>query len=194
MRTISTLAWICLLVVVVEPAIGQSGDSKPTSAEEFHWRFQRLLVPANRPEDWPRDKHEHYLPMPAEEFEQRLAQLRGQPATVPQNAESQLVQAEYTAQWSDGNLVDGRAVWEFQHKGSQRDVVVLGDCRLPLADARWQSKSGNPTVEDDRKSAAEDSAPLWETITWADWRPSSIAQAPSRHVGRCAASANPVAS
>src|SRR5262245_1169755 len=56
-------------------------------------RFQRVMVPADRPEDWPRDKHDRYLPMPADEFERRVAQLRDRAPSVTEPVKTQLIRA-----------------------------------------------------------------------------------------------------
>ncbi len=55
-------------------ADNNAGAGAPSSGP--NWHIQRLLVPAERPEDWPRDKTQRYLPMPADEFEARVAELR----------------------------------------------------------------------------------------------------------------------
>src|SRR5262245_14688520 len=100
-------------------------------------RFQRVMVPVDRPEDWPREKKERYLPMPAAEFERRLAPLHDQTPSAAEPAAAQLVRAEYRARLTGDDLVEGDAVWQFEHRGSEQVSVTLTDCRLPLSDFQW---------------------------------------------------------
>ncbi|HEY2881234.1 MAG TPA: hypothetical protein VGJ15_02345, partial [Pirellulales bacterium] len=124
---------------------GKSGES-PSPA----WRFQRLLVPAEHPESWPREKADRYLPMPSEEFDRQVAQLRGDTNVGASNSGAQLVHAEYSAQLTSRNTLEGDANWQFARSGTEKkadkSVVVLNGCELPLDDFQWvdeASTSGN---------------------------------------------------
>src|SRR5262249_57130937 len=75
------LAWVMALAAGSgaagdESSAGQSGQASPL-------RFQRIMVPADRPDDWPREKGVRYVPMAAGEFERRIVQLAGSGAPTP---------------------------------------------------------------------------------------------------------------
>src|SRR5262245_401950 len=106
-------------------ALADSPSGK-TSQIETPLRFQRVMVPYDRPEEWPRNKDERYLPMSVDEFERRIAQLGG-PLRKSEPGAAQFVRAEYRARLTGDDLVDGEAVWEFHHRGSQRAIVILED-------------------------------------------------------------------
>jgi hypothetical protein len=142
------VAWIVLAWVMTpfagadaagdESSAGQSGQ---TSA----LRFQRIIVPADRPEDWPREKDIRYVPMPAGEFERRIVQLAG--GAAQSASRSQLIRAEYAARLQENALVAGEATWEFTHEGNEPETVDLGQCGLPLADFQWIARpAGSPTA------------------------------------------------
>ena len=106
------------------------------------WRYQRLLVPADHPEDWPRNPSEHFLPMPAEEFEQRLGQLH--PSNLNRTSgPAELVQANYFAELDGDRALRGKLVWKFTHHGEAAITLPLGDCRLSLADLKWIDNSSS---------------------------------------------------
>ncbi len=99
-------------------------------------RIQRVMVPEDRPEDWPRSANQHYLPMIAEEFERRLAIVNGQSAPGSEPSKAQLTEAQYTAEL-DGEHLIGRAAWKFEQKQNQPAVVFLQGCQLAIADPGW---------------------------------------------------------
>jgi hypothetical protein len=147
-------AWIVLACVIAASSSSGAGDAGAgeqseqviTSStasgrtERESIRYQRIMVPVDRPEDWPREKGVRYLPMPAGEFDRRIRQL-GDAGSAPQSAaRSQFIRAEYSARLRGDAFVDGEAKWEFKHSG-QPEVLVLGQCQLPLSDFQWTSSS-----------------------------------------------------
>ncbi|HTQ40496.1 MAG TPA: hypothetical protein VMJ32_15835, partial [Pirellulales bacterium] len=132
-----------LLLLFVALLLGRIASTKsaepdtatPISHPDAPWQFQRLLVPADRPEDWPRDKSQRYLPISADEFESRLAQLRNA-ARPPQPQPSPLIRATYSAALLGENSLAGELTWEFDHPSPQT-ATLLGNCQLALDDFRW---------------------------------------------------------
>jgi hypothetical protein len=120
-------------------------------------RFQRVLVPADRPEDWPRQKGARYLPMPTGEFDRRTRQL-GSGLPTGQTARSHLIRAEYSARLQGDALVDGVARWEFTHTG-EPEVLVLGHCELPLSDFQWKLDSSPNGVSIGQDQAGRSAPP-----------------------------------
>src|SRR5262249_22162286 len=139
-RACHIAAWIVLaLVIVLAAGTGAASDESSGQSEQTRsLRFQRIMVPADRPEDWPREKGGRYGPMDAGEFERRIVQLAG--STEQTAAHSQLVRAQYSARLQEDALVAGEASWEFTHEGNQPETVDLGLCGLPLADFQWVSR------------------------------------------------------
>jgi hypothetical protein len=115
--------------------------AEPEPQQAAMWRVQRVFVPADHPEEWPRETAQHYLAMPADEFESRLAQLRNSTASAQPPA-AQLLRANYTAEFT-GHDLRGELTWEFEHRADQRTTVRLGDCKLPLDELRWVTGSAS---------------------------------------------------
>ncbi len=129
-------------------ADNNAGAGAPSSGPS--WHIQRLLVPAEQPEDWPRDKTQRYLPMPADEFEARVAELRKPSSQSAEVAAARLVSAEYSATLAGTNLVDGEALWQFESHGKEKSVVLLDDCQLAITDPRWADSTQRPVLGNDQ--------------------------------------------
>ena len=137
------------------PIASQARDSSSGTATDTR-RYQRLLVPADHPEDWPRDLSEHYLPIPAEEFEARIARLR-QASLNRTPGPVELVQASYSAELDAGRTLRGTLDWKFTRQGEAPITLPLGDCRLSLANFKWIE--GSPSTSEKSAQPAESSLP-----------------------------------
>jgi hypothetical protein len=131
-----------LTITIVLCGIANSQNSpQPTqqsaSNNSTFFHFQRLLVPADRPEDWPRDPKVHYLPMTVGEFDERIRQLRDGLASPVLPTTAQLVQASYVAELHDDNILRGRLEWKLENHGAATGLVLLGDSRFSLSDFDW---------------------------------------------------------
>ncbi len=94
------------------------------------------MVPADRPEQWPRIPGERYLPIAAEEFEQRLALLLGEPLGPDGSNTARLAHASYTAELVGADLL-GQAVWTFDQTAGKSSIVILDGCKLSLTEVKW---------------------------------------------------------
>jgi len=142
MRKIAYSTWFglaisCLMCGIAAGQTSSQSTEKVPTEDSAIWRFQRLLVPADHPEDWPHDASQHYLPMSADEFEQRIAQLRPGVAIPAPPTETQLIRAIYTAELADDKMLVGKLEWTFEHRGSAPDTLALGDCQISLTDLSW---------------------------------------------------------
>ncbi|HEY2759336.1 MAG TPA: hypothetical protein VGI75_01295, partial [Pirellulales bacterium] len=111
-------------------------------------RYRRVLVPADRPEDWPRDSAEHYLSVPIRDFNERISQIDNGGGRTP-NGIAPLMRATYWARVDRDELVDGRLEWEFGHRGTKQEVVVLGKCGFALSDLQWTDAAEEAVVGND---------------------------------------------
>jgi hypothetical protein len=112
-----SISAVALAVVVVALPARAADEQIPQAPLKETLRFQRVLVPADKPDEWPRDKSQGYLPMPADEFERRVHQLAEQAAGAPKVPPARLVKAEYSAELIDDDLAAGTATWHFEHHG-----------------------------------------------------------------------------
>ena len=79
----------CSLVVAMS-ALAFAGDDRQTSAS---LRFRRVLIPAARLADWPREPGVEFVPVPAAEFERLLK--RAGAGDVAQPPAARVAKAEY---------------------------------------------------------------------------------------------------
>src|SRR4051794_23156780 len=105
-----SIALGALWVAVAFAAEQDSAKNPDAHSDISTLRFQRVIVPADRPEDWPRKPDQRYLPMPGQEFEKRLAFLRGVAGGNEQLKSARLVQADYRASLIGTNLI-GQLEW-----------------------------------------------------------------------------------
>src|SRR4051812_34343851 len=103
--TVVSFALGALLVAAAFAAEQDSANRPDAQSDSSPLRFQRVIVPADRPEDWPRKPDERYLPTPGQEFEKRLAFLRGEAGGNQQLKSARLVQADYRASLIGTDLV-----------------------------------------------------------------------------------------
>ncbi len=157
MRIIVYRSCLGFLIAVLLSGVARSQNStRPiepkTTDDSAILRFQRLLVPADRPEDWPRDPAAHYLPMPADEFDRRIRQLRDGLVSPAFPTTAQLVRASYVADLSDDSL-HGRLEWKFEQQGSTPGIVPLGDCQFALSNFAWISDQASQHATPEQSSA-----------------------------------------
>ncbi|HLA85107.1 MAG TPA: hypothetical protein VJL29_09955, partial [Thermoguttaceae bacterium] len=103
--------------------------------------FQRIYVPADRPESWPRGAG-RYLPMASAEFE-RL--LQGAGKTV-ESSSPRITRAEYRASPADDGLLAGSASFEIVASADRRVFLALGTPRLAVKNARWRDPRKTTTL------------------------------------------------
>ncbi len=156
-RTCLGFAIGILLSGIARPQNSVQPIEQTTANDSTILRFQRLLVPADRPEDWPRDPAEHYLPMAAKEFDGRIRQLRDGLASPALPTTAQLVRASYAAELQNDNLLHGRLEWKFEQHGGAPGFVSLGDCRFALSSFDWTSdRTSSPHATPEESSAQKD--------------------------------------
>ncbi|MCL6501187.1 MAG: hypothetical protein K6T86_00790 [Pirellulales bacterium] len=108
-------------------------------------RFRRLFAPADRPELWPRDS-DRYVPMEAAEFEELVELLRGVPPGMPDLGRARLVHAEYEGRLVEPDLLQGRAILQFEHDGGEPVLARLDGWEICLASAAWEEIDGPPAL------------------------------------------------
>ena len=131
-------------------------EERPAKTVEKPLRIERRLVPAGRPEDWPREANQPYLPIAAEEFERRLAALdRESSAKTSTPHPASLMSGEYHAELTDGDDLRGDAVWEFELRNPPRALVPLEGCQLAIGECHWLAApdSADATAKDNRRRA-----------------------------------------
>jgi hypothetical protein len=151
MRFIQRNLWAMLAVTAVaalaSPALYADGDvsQTPTTAG---LRFQRVLVPSSKPEEWPRGKGTRYIPMQAAEFESRVGLLSGA-TTASEERSAWLASAKYTASLEKGCL-SGTVEWNFESKSSGPTIVMLDGCAMSLHEPQFlplgNSGSAKPAI------------------------------------------------
>ena len=110
-------------------------DDHPAKTVEKPLRIERRLVPAGRPEDWPRDANQPYLPIAAEEFERRLAALNGESSaetSTPRPAS--LTSGEYHAELTRRRRSARRCRLGIRTSQSTEGACAAG--RLPIGNRR----------------------------------------------------------
>src|SRR5262245_62771103 len=113
MNLARTLARVVALAAVVATPLVALSQTSSDSIQSDLLRFQRVVVPAHEPESWPRRDGERYLPMKGEEFDARVAQLRGDSAAVAES-ETALLRASYTVESLNGDTISGHLEWDFK--------------------------------------------------------------------------------
>jgi hypothetical protein len=145
---VSHIAWAALLSVVAPSVL--SAEERTGDHAVDDWRIQRIYVPADKPEEWPREKTQRYLSMPAEDFERHLEAVRnGNRAN--DSATPQLAAADYTAVLSGDCLVQGEARLQLELRGTAPSVAILEDSNLPISDPLWLEGKKPAIVGNDSK-------------------------------------------
>ncbi len=147
-RVVASALVLALAISAVRAFAAAEGTPKDREAQAVNWQLERVYVPADRAEEWPREPGQRYVPMEAKEFEDRLSRLqkRADPSIPPA---ASLISGDYSATYKDENLIEGRAVWTFDFRGQQATTAVLGDSNLPIADAQWLNSSKAPLIGND---------------------------------------------
>jgi hypothetical protein len=150
-RTLKVLwmaaAWLMLLVSGSASVSVNAAEEDIAGAQPL--RYRRTFVPANRIGDWPRDSGVRYRPMPKEDFERLVSQLKTTTLETPSGA-VRVVSAHYSAALND-DVLRGRAVLEIVRaepenlpiKGSADlgSLLRLDPCSLAVHSARWAGES-----------------------------------------------------
>ena len=108
-----------------------------SSAAETSLLFRRVLVPEAQIKDWPRSNL-RYLPIDAAEFERLLEGSRRTTDGSRPPADAQILQARYTAELADDELVAGRAVLRVSSFSKSPTLLPLDPCRLALDTPLWR--------------------------------------------------------
>lgn len=159
----------CLIVAIVashvraaEPALrvesSQRSEPAPHAEAAPRLEFRRLLVPHDRPADWPAMR-DTYLPVPAARFEQLAAELEGRPLASAELA-VQIRSAIYTTRVTRSSVLQGEARLKVEHRAPGQAVLRLGKCNLAIQNVQWdqpgapavigRSSTGEPVVLVDR--------------------------------------------
>lgn len=145
---------ICLAAVWAPSRISAVDNDSSSPAElapsAKTWRIQRVLVPAERPEQWPREEGQKYLPVPAKQFEQRLATLREAAGNSDVPPAVEAIRSEYEAELVDGDLA-GRAIWTFSRRDPSKAVAFLAGCQLPISNPQWVESGQHAIVGNDQQ-------------------------------------------
>ncbi|MCC7086048.1 MAG: hypothetical protein IT427_13680 [Pirellulales bacterium] len=142
--------WIAQLAIVAGATGEPSDRSDPATSVVAPRQFQRIFVPADQPNQWPKDESQHYLPMSIDEFERRVRQLGEsytRSATIPA---ASLLDAQYAAKLTDDCLT-GTATWHFEHNGKDRKIVFLENCRLAINSPAWLDSQRPAILGSDRQ-------------------------------------------
>ena len=134
-------------------ATAQTAEPQPAQSEARiddarAWHVQKLLVPADHPDEWPRSQSDRYLPMAADEFEARLAQLRQSSEATAQPQTARLLRADYSAEFTSENVLRGTLAWKFDNQTSEALPVRLGDCRISLGNLSWAIQNSSSSGSD----------------------------------------------
>ncbi|MGE0534157.1 MAG: hypothetical protein AB7O68_04235 [Pirellulales bacterium] len=106
------------------------------SAEAAQLEFRRVLVPHDRPAEWP-TTDDTYLPVPQADFEQLVAQLADRPLASAELAAT-LRSAVYSARLTTEGVLAGEAQFEVEHRSPGIAMMRLGPCNLALEKLRWK--------------------------------------------------------
>lgn len=94
--------------------------------------YRRVLVPAERPENWPREG-KSLLPVEAAEFDDLIRAANGPESTAS------IVEAEYRARFVDGQLVDTEGWWRIEMQGRRPARLNLGQASVEISHAKWRA-------------------------------------------------------
>ncbi|MEN6407213.1 MAG: hypothetical protein ABFC77_12165 [Thermoguttaceae bacterium] len=125
-RRLHIAAGLTLLIAAVFTATANADDAI---------RFQRVMAPADRVQDWPIGR-EKYLPMDTAEFERLIDSLSPSRADAPAPPGAAVVAAAYEARLV-GDALRGRAVAEVVLSGSKPARLCLDPCNIAFGRAVW---------------------------------------------------------
>jgi len=127
-RPLVTLAVVGLLLV---------GGWRQGQCEEPARAYRRLLVPADRPESWPRDGTS-LLPVEAAEFQDWIRAANEPPSSAS------IVEAEYHGRFDGDNLTKTHGWWRVERQGRRTTRIPLSATGVELVGARWQKNGALP--------------------------------------------------
>ena len=123
----------CLLVGWLALAAGIVSAAPPESLVS---QIQRIDVPADRPQEWPREVSQS-VAVPRDEFE-RL--LKGAEIGERKPHSVRLTSAQYSATLAGQTLREGRATLAVQRVGAEPALHPLGEFNLALQDLAWSDR------------------------------------------------------
>jgi hypothetical protein len=118
---------LCLIVLVAIV----NGLTSPLQAQGISVR--RVLVPMDRPEDWPAGD---WRPVPLADLE---AYLKNEPNNAAQK--SVLLRAEYGATLAGNEFIDGRLQWQI-HRAPGESELALVPFGVGVDELHWEQRDG----------------------------------------------------
>lgn len=108
--------------------------------------FRRVLVPEKELANWPRGSN-RYLPIDAAEFEQLIGKARQSGESEPAPLDAQVVQARYSAQLVNDELVDGEGSLDVQCSTKAPVMLSLDPCRMAIESPKWIPRAAKSAAD-----------------------------------------------
>jgi hypothetical protein len=121
------------------------------SADEPIPGIRRVLVPFNRPDQWPNGD---WQPIPLADFERQLDRV----AAGRSRPRPYIERADYSATLVDGEWHDARVEWRTARPDTFQSLLTLGQMNLNISQLAWSASEPNATP-----SKAVSVAALWGT-------------------------------
>ena len=138
-------ALVWALVAIGRTALGQAPDpvdARRSLGAPAPLQFRRVFAPADRADDWPRNRAEKYLPMDSAEFERLLKILEGGDRAA-ELAAAHVSAAYYEARLNSDDSLSGRFRWEIERENNETSLLSLEPCSLALRGGVWAPNEQN---------------------------------------------------